>query len=364
MKKLTKILSLNFSANFLSEENKDGSILNAFESQIIRFIPFDNILKITNSVKGVFVENLNGIQLFLPLIFENNTIDDSVLSNLPDELNFYIQTVDVEKFAYSGLSIDNKKNNLLYLTPKNTSKEYILNGKTIVAKPCGKGNVISASDMLVYISADITLDDLMNLTGNSFQNITNLKIELGNKQVIVPLKGDISELHNLLLSFINKTALLKIKNNADDSVLKEFTEVLVTKSGLPKNVIGIVSIPKNSIKSNEPDYGKYIDLNHFVTHFPGAKTKLEIEISVSSFENSDKLFIDGKSVSFTVLNHPSLVNWKKVSCSVENYFIYLFKQKNIVLKTGNKVFGLPVNPILTYDSKTSISKIYITKNIN
>ena len=46
MKKLTQILSLDFGANYLSEENKDGKILDATEIQMVKFIPFTKLLKI------------------------------------------------------------------------------------------------------------------------------------------------------------------------------------------------------------------------------------------------------------------------------------------------------------------------------
>ena len=364
MKKLTQIVSLNFSANFLSEENKEGKTLEAAQSQIIKFIPFDNVNRITKAVKGKILETLNRIQLFLPFIFENNSVDASVLNNYPEELNFYIQVMDSEKLAYCGLDLNKSENKLLYLTPKNSSKEYLLQNRTISANPCGRGNVIATVDIVTNVPADITWDNLLNLAGSNTQDITALKIEIGIEQIVISLQKDLSELHKLLRSFINKRVSFKIKKNADDSLLKEFTEVLVTQSVLPQNVIGIVSIPKSAIKSNATNVEKFNELNHFVAHFPNTKTRLAIEISVNSFDNSDKLYMDNKSLAFTVTNHPSLVNWKKVSCSVDNYFIYLHKQKSISMKTGNKVYELPVNPIFTYDSKANKSKINITKSIN
>lgn len=364
MKKLTQILSLNFGANFLSEENKDGKIIDVTENQIVKFVPLNNILRVSKAVKGVFIENPNRMQLFLPLVFENNTVDSSILNNYPDELNFYIRAIDAEKFAYCGLDINGGESQLLYLTPKNSSKDYLLLNRTISAKPCSKGNVVAKDDLVVGLPADVTRDYLINIIGDNILNVEILKFEIGGNTVVFSLKNDLSELHNLLNSFVNKKTSVKIRNNADDSLIKEFPNVFVTQSELPSDIIGIVSIPKTAIISSETDYEKYDGLNHFVTHFPITKTKLEIEISVNSFENSDKLFLDTKSIPYTISNHPSMVDWKMVSCSVDNYFIYLNKKKNILLKTGNKVYELPVNPILTYDSKSNKSKINITKNIN
>lgn len=364
MKKLTQILSLDFAANFLSEEDKDGKNLNVQGDRIVRFIPTDDLLQISKSVKGVFVENTNCVQLFLPLIFENNLVNGSILNNFPAELKFYISLTNAEKFAYAGLNPKSGGNKLLYLTPKNTSKDYVFQNKNIQSKPCSKGNVITNDDLVVNLPADISRDLLINLVGSDVQNLENVKFEIGGIQRVISLKSNFSELHNLLTAFTGKKTAVKVFNSANDTLIKEFTDVFVTETLLPSDVIGIVNIPKSALKINEPDYSKYDNLNHFVAHFPGIKTKLEIEISVNSFENSDKLFLDNKSISYTISNHPLLGNWKKVSCSVDNYFIYLNKQKAITLKTGNKNYKLPVNPILTYDSKVNKSIINITKNMN
>ena len=252
----------------------------------------------------------------------------------------------------------------MYLIPKNTSKDYILQNNTIQAKPCGKSNVIAADDLVVCMPADITRDFLVNLAGDTILNFESLKFEIGEKQLVFKLKNDLSELHKLLNAFVNKKTSVKIRNSVDDALIKEFPDVFVTRSALPADVIGIVSIPKTALKSNEPDYQKYENLNHFVTHFPNAKTKLEIEISLNSFENTEKLFLVDKSLTCTISNHPSIPDWKKVSCTVDNYFFYLYEQKFISMKRGDKKYELPVKPILTYDSKTNKSKINITKNIN
>lgn len=364
MKKQTQIISLDLGANFLAEDNKDGKILDVSGNAIVRFVPFEDIQNILRAVNGKFVDTTNRLQLFVPLNFENNNVDNSVLNVFPAELNFFIQVVDSGKFAHCGLNFKVSENNLLVLTPKAGSKEYILQNNTIQAKPCGKGNVISADDMVVQIPADISADSLIKLAGAGISNISHLKIEVGGKQVVISLSGDLSELHRLLNSFISKKTSVKIRNNADDSLLKEFTEVFVTRSVLPSDIIGIVSIPKTAIKSNETEFAKYTGLNHFITHFPNVKTKLEIEISVNSFDSSDKLFLDNKPVSFIVSNHPEQVDRKKVSCSVDNYFIYVNKQKTILMKIGTKTFELPVNPMLTFDFTTGKSKINISKNIN
>lgn len=364
MKKLTQILSLNFAANFLSEEDKDGKILNASDQRIIRYVPSAELLNVTKAVKGLFIENTNRLQLFLPLIFENNTVDSSILNSFPDELKFYICVSDAERLAYSGLNFKGVDNKLLYLTPKNTFKDYFLQNRNIQSKPCSKANVIVTDDLVVNFPVDISLDYLISLAGGNVKDFEHLKLEIGGIQLVLSLKNNLSALHNLLRTFSGKKTTVKIINNSNDNLIKEFADVFVTESVLPSGVIGIVNIPKATLKINEPDYRKYETLNHFVTHFPVIKTKLEIEINVSSFENSDKLFLDNKSVSFTISNHPLLVDWKKVSCSVDNYFIYLNKQKAVTLKTGNKNYKLPVNPILTYDNKVNKSIINITKNMN
>lgn len=364
MKKLTQIISLDFSSNFLSEENKEGKTIDAMQNPVVRFVPFENVSQITNSVRGMISEIEGSLQLFVPFNFENNAVDSSVLNSFPGDLNFYISIADAEKFAYCGLNFNVGENQLLYLTPKNATKEYIFRNSTIQAKTCGKANVISAEDVVMHIPSDISRDKFIALAGEAVKNINTLEIEIGGKKNRFSTSGNLAGLHNLLKTFINKQVAIKIRNAADNKLVKKIDNGFVTNSSLPAHVIGIVSIPKSAIKSNEKNFAKYAGLNHFAVHFPNVKAKLEIEINISSFANSDKLFMDENPIPFTVANHSARADWKTVSCSVDNYILYLNKQKNILLKTGNKTYEMPVNPMLTFDYKTGKSKINITKNIN
>jgi hypothetical protein len=364
MKKLTPILNIYITANFLFEENKDGKIINTDISEIFKLIPFENLNRITKAVKGKFVPDKHQIQLFIPFNFDDNTVNASIIDHYPDELLFYIQLSDAEKFAYCGLPQKVQAGDILYLTPKDTASEYQINNYIISARPCSKGKLIAEADYILNIPADISRDQIQKILGSNISGTDDLKFVVGNKTVVLPKQKDLKLLHELLSSFINKKVSFLVKSNKDDVLIKDFSKVFITKTNLPADITGILSIPKSILKTDEKNYAAYASLNQFILHFPSLNARLNINIETKNFTASDKLFLDKESLSFTIASHPQLDKYKQVNCKVEDYSFYLYKQKHILMDSGSKKFKLPFDPILTYDVKNNSSEINITENNN
>lgn len=361
MKKLTQILTLYYTSNFVEEGNSTGKVINFTHERIFQLIPVPSLAAKVNSLNGHIVTADHFTRLFLPFDFGISPPATPV-ALLPTQLLFYIKAVDSEKARFSGLDFNRR---ILFVKPQAGTADYVFNKQTIACTPCGNGAVMAAGDLVPYMPADISLADIQSLIqkplGNANQ-LLDLKVTVNATVIPITKDEDLKMLRKALYEERYKTVPVSFNKNSDNSVLKNFPQILVTGDHLPAAVIGLVSIPVSALTVNETNPVKYTDLNNFIVHFPSLQATVALTVNAPQFDNTAKLLLDGQEASGVVaIDHPQMANYKKVTGTVNNYTVYLNKSKQVTIQQGNKQSHTPVNPMNNYNPTTNTAHITITK---
>ncbi len=364
MKKLTQILNLFNTSNFLDETNKEGKIIDFGKNKLFQIIPEAGLQKTIQSLNGQIVITEYSTKLFLDYNFEAGTINTSILDSLPPILNFYLVAKNQEKVTYSGLNFNRQ---MLCLAPLNTPQDYTFNTKKVTCNTCGKAKVISESDLVSIISTTPNLSEIQKLIekpiGTKNEPI-DLKAEIGSKSFNLKNKVEMNAFYELFKMNQFKKVAINFKRKSDNSVLKTFTELLVV-GDFPQNTVGLISIPKSQLTINVTDQSKYENLNNFIAHLPNQKAKVNLTLNLSAFESGTKLFLDQTEiVNPPIIAHPEIPNFKQIKSTINDYLMLLNKPKLIAIQTAQKKnYQLPINPMNNFDFKTKVSTINITKQL-
>ncbi len=362
MKKLTQILNLFNTANCIDPDNTDGKMLGLPEYGLVKIKPLKSLEKLIQSLGGITVFTNSSTQIILPIIFENNTVNVSLLDRLPEVLLFEIVATSAENIRYTGLNFNKK---ILFLEPKNNSIEYTHFLKKTNLKPCGKANIIGQADAFNFIHNDINFDKLATLIEQSISlgdQLIDLKITVGVDEIIIHKHDDLKIFHEKLNLNLFKKIDISFRRNSDNSLLKNFTEVLIVPGSMDPKSIGILAFPKNLIIKNETDQKKYVDLNNYICHLPSVLAKINLVLNTNLFENGSKLFLDNTEINNpSVINHPQIANYKQVTATVNDYLMLINKQKLISIQKAQKKQVFPIEPIYSFDLNTKTANINITK---
>lgn len=361
MKKLTPILTIYHTANFLDEGNPAGKEIDFGNAPLLRLAPVPSLADRIQALGGQVVSTNHFTRLFLPFDFGQAPPATSV-SHLPAQLLFYIIAVDKEKVRFSGIHLNGQ---VLFVKPGAGPASYVFNKKTIACKPCGAAAVLAAGDGVPTMPAGISLSGIQSLIqqplGNANQPL-DLKVTIDATVVPVVKDEDLRTVRQALHEAKYKTAAVAFNRQSDNSALKSFPKILVTPNSLPPGTIGLVSIPVAGLTVNDTNPARYIDLNNYIVHFPGFQATISLTINTTQFDGTSKLQLDGVDVpGASAIDHPQMPTYKKVTGTVNNYKLYANKGKLVTIVNGNKKKNMPIDPMNTYNPATNTATITITK---
>jgi len=362
LRKLTQILKVFNTSNFIVDSNKDGKRIDAANEELIEVRPTENLAKKISAVDGNISSTNFFTQIFVPFLFENNTVDSNIMNLLPSELVFYICSGNMEKLKYSGINFNRK---ILFLNPLANSAGYIFNKQTINARPCGKNNIISSADLIDHIHTEVTLRELSVLMGTTPGNTgqtLDLKIIAAGETIAISKDDDMKLLHKVLQKNIFKKISLEIKRNSDDSLIRNFNEIAVLDLPKPAAIIGLLVIPKSLLTVNITDHSQYAGLNNFIIHLPALKPTVELTLNTNNFDNSSKIFFNGIEINNPgIANHPTISNFKQVTGSISNVEVFIKNGQLVEVENASKKEFYPVNVLHAYNPSTNKTGIIITK---
>lgn len=361
MNKLTPILKLYHTANFIAESNNDGKIIDDDKWPFLAIKLAAPIAAKIQSLQGQIAITEYFTQVFIPFNFSENPPATSI-KLLPENLVFFIHETSMELIRFSGINFNRK---ILFVSPKATTEEYIFENKKINCKRCSKNNTLTNDDLVDYLSANATLDEIQRLIqkpAGTASKLIDLKITIGANTITINKNEDLKKFHQALQANIYKKIAISFNRNSDNSLLKNFPELLIAESKLSPDIIGIISIPTTALVLNITNPANYADLNNFIVHFPSLTSKVELTVNAPIFDNNSKLFFNKSQITNpTVINHPLINNYKQVTATINNYTAYFTKPKEVTIQNGSKKSITTVNPMNTYNPQTNIAKLSITK---
>lgn len=361
MKKLTQILTIFHTANFLDEGNPAGKEIDFGNERLFRLQPVPSLAERIRALNGQVVQTNYFTRLFLPFDF-GETPPATQIGLLPVELLFYITVVDKEKARCSGIRLNGQ---VLFVKPGAGPANYVFKKRTITCKPCGAAAVLAAGDLVPTMPADLSLSGIQSLIQQPLGTATQpLDVKVTIDATVLPLvkDEDLQAVQQALHEARYKTVPVAFNRHSDNSPLKSFPKILVTPGSLPPGTIGLVTIPVASLVVNDTNPTNYTGLNNYIVHFPSFQATLSLTVNTTQFDGSSKLQLDGVDVpGAAAIDHPQMENYKLVTGTVNNYKVYANKLKLVTIVNGAKKKHLPINPMNTYNPATNTATITITK---
>jgi hypothetical protein len=362
LKKLTQILRLWHTANFWAETNKDGKMLDFGGRQSLTFVPCPSLALRLNALNASLLTSSQGLQILLPVAFENNLVNASYTAHLPENLYFYVLANDALLLQYTGLDFGTKK---LYAAASNTNAAYSQGLMQISAKILGKSAAVTDQDLCQVLSnySLSGIEKLFAAKASTTQSTIDLKANLLAKDYNLAIATEYQAFVKVLLQNQFRKVTLSLHRQSNNTLLKTIIDLLILPETQPNACIGIVAIPKAALLLNENNQANYQNINHFMLHLPTAKIKLELSLSTNAFENGSKLLLDGLELNATSGNHPSLAGYKILTHTINNYNLYHQAAKRLCIQKANSKIIIDINPINTLNMSTKTSKISLIKTI-
>jgi hypothetical protein len=361
LKKQSQILRLWHTANFWNVANNDGKNLDAATTTLLSFEPEPALAAKLKGLSGIIISDSKSLQINLPLVFENNLVNSSIMAQLPVKLVFYVNAINSELLLYTGLGISAKK---VFAQANNISGNYLSQNLSFSAKTLGQANTISEADLSDTLS-NFSLTGIEKLIGKSIStNTQSIDIKAISGANTFDLGNKIQQLAfvNFLKSKHFEQIPLAFRRQSDNSLLKDFPKLLILPENSPKNCIGIVIIPKASLVLTDTNQANYQNINHFMLHLPAIKYKLELSLATNGFENGSKFFYDTTEFNPTVANHPSMAGYKLLTLSQGNIDLFV-EGKRLSIQKAQKRINMDIDPIKTLNISTKTSKISILKTV-
>lgn len=361
MKKLTPILTLYHTANFLEEGNNAGNVIDYTRGRHFVLEPVAALAERMGELGGYIHRTDHYTRLLISYDF-NGGAPVTPLAKLPADLSFYLTAPNMEKVRFSGLPFYNR---LLVVKPLPGAVNYVFDKRTVACTPCGAAAVLAAGDLQPHLPADITvagIQALMQQPLGKNKMTLDVKVTIAGNAFPLVKDEDLKAIHNALYEQRFKTIALSFNRQSDNSALAAFPKIVVTEGTMPANTIGLVTIPLSTIAVTETDATKYTGINNFIVHFPSFQTTIDLTLNVPTYDAGSKLLLDGVVIPGALaVNHPEMPNYKKVTGAVNNYRVYLYKTKLVTIENGNKKKHTPIDPLNNYNAATNIAKITITK---
>jgi len=363
VKKLTPIITIYHTANFLEEANSTGNVIDYTRGRHFELVPVARLTKSMGEL-GAYVDTTDHYtRLLLSFSFDGGA-PVTPMAKLPADLLFYLTAGNMEKVRASGLPFNNR---LLFVKPlpAAAAANYVFQKKTVSCRPCGATALLAAADLVPHIAADVTLDGIRTLIQKplgSADKTLDLKVTVAGNVFPLVKGDDLKDIHKALQAEQFRTIALSFHKQSDNSLLADFPKILVTDPQMPVSALGVVTIPLAEIKVTETDPAKYTEINNFVLHFPLCQLTLSLTVNTPAFDPGSKLLVDGVAVpGAAVVNHPQMPNYKMVTGTVNNYKVYLYKSKLVTIEQATRKTHTPIDPMNTYKATTNTSTITITK---
>lgn len=361
MKKLTPILTLYHTANFLEEGNNAGNVIDYTSGRHFSLEPVVALAERMGQLGGYIHQTDHYTRLLVAYDF-NGGAPATPIAKLPAVLSFYLTAPNMEKIRPSGLPFNNR---LLVVKPLPTAVNYVYTKKTVACRPCGAAAVLAANDLLPYIPANVTVAGIQSLMQQPLgkgNRPLDVKVTIAGNIYPLVKDEDLKAIHNALYEQRFQAIALSFNRQSDNSALASFPKMVVTDGDMPINTVGVVNIPLSDVNVTETDAGKYSEINNFIVHFPSFQTTVNLTLNVPSYDAGSKLLLDGVEVAGAVaVNHPQMPNYKKVTGTVNNYRVYLYKSKLVTIENGSKKKHTPIDPMNNYNAATNTSTITINK---
>lgn len=361
MKKLTSIVNLYHTSNFMEVGNNTGKVIDFVNEHVFSLVPVPELAVRIAVLQGHIISGNNFIQLLLPFDFSTNPPATSI-EFLPDELFFFICIANQEKARFCALNFNKR---ILWVSPVAGTTDYIFDKRTIACKHLGANPVLADNDLVNYISANATLDEIHILVGQPLgdnDHLLDLKVTVNTAVITVTKDEDLKILQAALREVVYTTIPVSFNKNSDNSLLRNFAQILVTPDSLSADVIGLVRIPVAGLTVNDMSPGNYADLNSFILHFPAFQSKIALTVNTTVFDGSSKLFLDAQEiVAPGIANHPQMPGYKQVTGGLNSYDIYANKSRQVIIQNGTKKISTTVNPMNNYNPATNTATIIITK---
>ncbi|WP_276484834.1 hypothetical protein [Paraflavitalea pollutisoli] len=361
MKKLTPILTLFHTANFLEEGNNAGNVIDYTSGRHFVLEPVADLAERMSQLGGYIDQTDHYTRLLVSYEF-NGGAPLTPLAKLPAVLSFYLTAPHMEKIRPSGLPFNNR---LLVVKPLLPAVNYVFRKKTVACLPCGAAAELAAGDLLPYIPTNVTVAGIRSLMQQPLEKGTktlDVKVTIAGNAYPLVKDEDLKAIHNALYEQRFKTIALSFNRQSDNSALASFPKIVVTDGAMPVNTLGVVNIPQGNLAVTETEAGKYSEINNFIVHFPSFQTTINLTLNVPTYDAGSKLMLDGvEIVGAVAVPHPQMPNYKRVTGTVNNYRVYLYKSKLVSIENGSKKKYTPIDPMNNYNAATNTSTITINK---